>query len=670
MPFYPLQINPGVNVETTRTLNQGGWQTSNLIRFFNGLPQKLGGWVQFTTASILGVVRYLHSWQTLSGVKYLATSTNTNVTVINGNIETDITPIVHTTSGVVVGISLTAMSFNATVTDPTYSPSDSQFVNFLVPLYFPSANIVLSGVYQTFPISGSTYGFKLPAAATVSTTVFSIPTYATMAGSKTVTISGYPHGYLVGNVYTNYVPVTVGGIVVAADNYFVSSVLSATSFTISVPASAVTTQTKPQAPDPVLVYIDFPTLQPAFGPNGAANAPVGLQYPVWITDNWGEFLMASAPFGPIFVWQPQSGAKLTLIPTAPTVNTGIFVAMPEQILVAYGSTEDTQSGPLWDPLFIRWSDVSDYTDWTPATTSQAGSFRLPNGSAIIRGIQAPQQALFWTDIELWSMQYIGFPLVFGFNRIGQNCGLIGPYAVAMMNTGNYWMSQNQFFMLTSGGVSVMACTVWDEVFQNLNPALVGKIVAMPNSYFNEVGWSYPSSESTSENDSYVKVNLSTGVWDYGKLPRSSWIDQSILGPPIGTDPLTTIFQHEIGYDQVAPHLDPTNPVTPLTPSLETGYIMIADGNYMTFVDQIYPDLRFGISPDSNPTGTVMMTVEMIDFPGDNPRVYGPYPVDSQTQWIPLEARGRQMSLKFSSDDLGSFWRIGLVRYRGQPVGRY
>lgn len=670
MPFYPLQIQPGVNVEETRTLNQGGWQTSNLVRFFNGIPQKLGGWIQYTTANVLGIVRYLHPWQVLSGIRYLAVSTNTDVVLIENNIATTISPIVHRTSGVVVGISLTVNTRAATVTDPTYSPSDAQYVNFLVPVYFPAANVVLNGVYQAGPVSGSTYDVFLPEITTVSTSVYQLPNFSTTAGSTTVTVSGYPHGYSVGNVFTNYVNVVVGGIDVVADNYFVTSVPSATSFTIAVPSPAITTQTVAQAPNPVINYIEFTDLEPAFGPNGPPNSPVGLQFPTWITDNWGQILIACAPFGPIFDWDPNAGGNLALIANAPSVNTGIFVAMPEQILVAYGSTENTDDGPEWDPLFIRWSDVSDFTDWTPTTTNQAGSFRLPSGSAIIRGLQAPQQALFWTDIELWSMQYIGFPLVFGFNKIGQNCGLIGPYAVAIMNTGVFWMSQNQFFMLNANGVSVMACTVWDEVFQNLNTALVGKIVAMPNSYFNEIGWCYPSLDSTSENDSYVKVNLSTGVWDYGKLARTSWIDQSILGSPIGTDVFATIFQHEIGYDQVSTHLDPANPVQPLTPSIETGYIMIADGNYMTYVDQIYPDIRFGMSPDSDPTGTIMMTVDMIDFPGDEPRRYGPFPVDSQTQYITLAARGRQMSLKFSSDDIGSFWRIGLVRYRGQPVGRY
>src|SRR6185437_3723243 len=219
--------------------------------------------------------------------------------------------------------------------------------------------------------------------------------------------------------------------------------------------------------------------------------------------------------------------------------------------------------------------------------NQAGSFLLPSGSAIIRGMQAPQQMLFWTDIELWAAQYLGFPLVWGFNKIGQSCGLIAPNAVAMMNGGIYWMSNNQFFILDGNGVHPLPCPVWDQVFQNLNQTYLGKIAAAPNSYFNEMAWHFPSKLSTGENDSYVKVNLTTGEWDYGSLNRTVWIDQSILGGPIAGDTTGLIFQHEVGYDSVSATANPTDPVQPILSFVETGYIMITEGDVFTSVDRIY-----------------------------------------------------------------------------------
>ena len=60
---------------------------------------------------------------------------------------------------------------------------------------------------------------------------------------------------------------------------------------------------------------------------------------------------------------------------------------------------------------------------------------------------------------------------------------------------------------------------------------------------------------------------------------------------------------------------------------------------------------------------------MIDFPSDEPRLYGPFPVNKLTPFVTLRARGRQMALRFESDDLGSFWRLGRIRYNGVADGR-
>src|SRR6185295_5609790 len=94
------------------------------------------------------------------------------------------------------------------------------------------------------------------------------------------------------------------------------------------------------------------------------------------------------------------------------------------------------------------------------------------------------------------------------------------------------------------------CPVWDFVFQNLNTTYAANVRAMPNTPFNEAGWLFPSTSSADgENDSYVKFNITEpgAPWDYGPssaLPRSAWMDQTVLGNPIGGSPTGIIYQHE------------------------------------------------------------------------------------------------------------------------------
>ena len=48
MPLNKFIFQPGINREGTDYDNEGGWFDSNLIRFKNGRPQKIGGWAKDT----------------------------------------------------------------------------------------------------------------------------------------------------------------------------------------------------------------------------------------------------------------------------------------------------------------------------------------------------------------------------------------------------------------------------------------------------------------------------------------------------------------------------------------------------------------------------------------------------------------------------------------------
>lgn len=377
----------------------------------------------------------------------------------------------------------------------------------------------------------------------------------------------------------------------------------------------------------------------------------------WSLDNWGEIVLGNPRGGGIYYWSPNSGFQnASLAPNAPIFNNGIFVAMPEQILVAWGSIA---SGVQQDPLTVRWSDALDFTQWAVTSQTQAGSFRIPTGSAIIGGMQATQQALIWTDLDVWSMTYLGPPLVFGFNKISSGCGLIGPHAMAEMRGGVYWMSPGSFFIMSGGGVQELPCPVWDFVFQNIDSENQNKCVASANSEFDEMTFYFPSLGGNGENDSYVKFNIEEKVWDYGTLARSAWIDQSVLGEPIGASPSGVIFQHEISPDADG---------QPMMPWFETGWFVIAEGQSFAFVDWFFPDMKYGLFGQSQ-GANVLVTISATDYPNGVVRTFGPFNTTSATNFINTRLRGRQIKIRVASTDAGSFWRLGNMRYRVAQDGR-
>ena len=677
MPFAEVKLIPGVNVERTQTLNMAGYSFAQFGRWKDGLFQKIGGWKKFFPLTVSGIPRALHAWQDLNTTDRLAIGTTTSLSIINNNFLADITPQQKTPNF--------APKFSTTNGQARVDVDDSNIADVTIydSVYFNTpvtvGGIILSGAYPISIILGTTtYRLTTPTTATASVTNGgTVPSFTSVNGSSSVTVTLAAHGLSVGGRINFAIPTTVGGVVIYG-NYSVVTVPSSSTFTIAVDTPATSGATiSMNGGNAQIVYtiaLGPPSSGTGYGTGGYGTGGYGtgtipgeqtgtpITATDWTVDNWGEILLACPTNGGIFFYRPGGGFQnAQLIAAAPAFNTGIFVSMPYQILIAYGSTVTQDIGVAQDPLTIKWSDQGNFFDWTPSLTNQAGSYRIPTGSMIVGGLQGPQNAIIWTDLDVWAMQYIGFPLVFGFNKIGSSCGLIGQHAAMQLGGNVYWMGRSNFFALTGNGAAAIPCTVWDKVFQNLDTANAHKAVAFANTIFNEVGWFYPSkSGGTGENDSYVKLNVAEGSWDYGPMGRSAWIDQSVLGNPIATTASGVIYRHEDGFDADG---------QPINAVMQTGYWAINNGSDIAFVDWFQPNMRFGlIDGDQNASLTVTFYSQM--FPGGPVRTYGPYPFNGSKSYINTRIRGRQMAMRIESNDIGSFWRLGLNRYRYAMDGKY
>lgn len=93
--LFPLKLPPGIVNNGTTYQSKGRWFLGNLVRFFQGTVQPIGGWVQRTTSgqTIQGEPNAAFSWLTNDGTAYLAIGTTTNLYVMTaGNVVYDITP--------------------------------------------------------------------------------------------------------------------------------------------------------------------------------------------------------------------------------------------------------------------------------------------------------------------------------------------------------------------------------------------------------------------------------------------------------------------------------------------------------------------------------------------------------------------------------------------------
>lgn len=554
------------------------------------------------------------------------------------------------------------------------------------------------------------------------------PEFTTVSTSARVTVKLENHGYQIGDDFEVPIATTVGGLTLSGI-YSVVGVANSYQFIIAAPAAATSSASAYENGGDIrqefLVGVSVGTLSDnsvyggtgtglygngvySTGEVGTPDVGNNITATDWSLDNWGQILIANPAGGAIYYWTPagSENANAVYIPNSPLYNEGVFVAMPQRQLVAYGSSDST----FQDPLLVRWSEVEDFSVWQGTAANLAGSYRIPTGSKIVGGIQANQQGLLWTDLDCWAMQFIGYPNAYGFNKIGANAGLIGRKAMSQLGGVVYWMSQRQFFRLAGGGPEILPCSVWDQVFQNIYPGSEDKIRCAANTQFGEITWYFAANkipvldangqpaggtvDGTGEVNAYVRFNVLLNQWDYGYdnpnsndinsqaiVGRTAWIDQSVLGPPIGAATSLSlsssanayaIYQHE-GDKNGSTYVDAESidgTTVPILSTFRTGYFALAEGDNQIFIDQVWPDMKWGLTGSGLTNAKVYITFYAANYPGDTPIAYGPYEMTQGVEYLSIRLRARLMSISLNSTETGTFWRIGNVRYRFQPDGKY
>jgi len=674
MPWAAVQLKPGVDTQLTLAANQAGVSQSQLIRYKEGLIQVYGGWATYTAVTIGSTVRDLHAWQDVAGAQHLFVGATANAIVLTSGSGQDITPQTTITNSA-VNVAVTAGSSLAQITDAGANVSTYNTVYFNTPVSV--GGWIFNGAYQITSGGGSPYTIMLSSQSAATASPGVVPSFTTTAGSQVVSVTLPNHGFqAIPGLFQQFIATTTVGGATIQGKYQIASVVSPNVFTINLPQAAPSGATASM--NGGLMQLQYyVTLGPTvpgsgfglgggFGAGGFGTGTPGVGTPGtpitatdWTSDNFGDVLLACPENGPVYAWAASFGFQnFQVVNTAPFFNGGLFVSMPQQILVCWRSTQSTG---VQDPLIVRWSNAGDYTNFVVSNLTTAGSFHIPTGSIIRGGMQCPVFGLISTDIDVWTMTYVGGTIIFNFNRVGTGCGWLSSHACGVLAGNPYWIGTNNFYMLAQQGVTPMPCTVWDFVFQNLSPVDANrkKTRVAVSSGFNEVAWFFCSANAT-EPDSYAKVHIEGQEfeWDYGSLIRTAWIDISVLGMPIGADTNGTLWQHETGNSITGAAL----------PVFRSGWFTIAEGQDLPFIDMIIPDFIWGLYSGAK-DASVVITFFGTDALGATPYTYGPFFVTQATPYINCRIRNKFLSVQVQSNLSAEFWRLGRVRFRMASSGR-
>jgi len=615
MPLLRLFLKPGIDKQNTEYGAEGGWIDSDHVRFRYGLPEKIGGWVQFgeTTVNLVGAPSEIFTWNDLEGSPYIAVGTNKKVYVYYGGTWADITPIRATDTGVT--FDTTSGSALVSINDSGHGAIVGDFVTISATTGNPGgiANATMNAEYEILDVPNNNK-YVIQASVNASST-------ATAVGTAT-----------------------------AAYQINTGSDVSYSDFGWGTGTWGLSTWGTPRPP----------------------SASVALFSSVWQFDTYGENILLQLVDGGIYEWLPSTGVgvRAVAIAGAPTKSKYALVSTPDRHLVCFG-TENTIGTPTsQDPMFVRFSDQDDISVFTSTATNTAGGQRLTDGNYIVSAIRSRGQILIWTDTSLHGMQYLGPPYTFGFQQLGANCGLIGPHAAADVNGIAYWMAKDAFFLF-DGTVKKLPCTVQDFVFKDINLTQSQKVHVGINTQFNEVTWWY-CTEEVDYLDRFVTYNYLEQVWSVGTMPRTAWVDLGAYAYPIASTyeenstaaTISTINGLTAGRSRIFNQEIGTNgDGSAITAFVKSGYFDIGDGDQMLFMKRFIPDFK-------NQEGDLTVHLLLRPYPQASavPSSLDPYTITPSTQKVDTRARGRQISLRIESSAVSTNWRFGTMRVDIQPDG--
>ena len=702
-----LVLRPGLNKENTRYTSENGWYDCDKIRFRQGTPEKIGGWQQISATTFLGFCRSLWAWVTLGNLNLLGVGTNLKFYIERGGVYNDITPIRET---VTLTNPFTATNGSAViaVADAAHGCITNDFVTYsgagITSLGGNITAAVLTGEFQVTVIDINSYTITVSATANATDASGSpgggtvVTQYQINTGpSFTVPLTGWgtgPWGYGTwgnGQVQTdamrlwsqsNFGQDLIFGPRVGPIYYWNANLgVAPSEFTVTIANPAVVTFSSLSGiPNGTAIQL---TTTGAL-PTGLA---VGTVY--YVAGSSGATCNLTATFGGanIITTGTQSGthsvstrginiASLASASDCPAIQNYIAVSDTSRFVFAFGTND--YGSTTQDPMLIRWSDQESVVNWTPAATNQAGSLRLSHGSDIVAAMQARQEILVWTDSSLYSLQYVGAPIVWGSQLVGDNVSIASENAVAYANGIAYWMGVDKFYKY-QGTTQTLNCDLWQYVFQDINKQQFDQVFAGTNEGFNEIWWFYCSGTSTTVN-SYVIFNYAEnqgqGCWYYGSLARTAWLDSGLRDYPLAATYERNLVNHEVGVDD-----NTTGTAVAIESFITSAEFDVEDGDRFGFIWRVLPDVKFVGSTVTNPQITMYLKPMQNSGSGYNvpPSLAGSdnasvtrtatVPIEAFTGQVYIRVRGRQIAMEYRSTTLGVQWQAGSPRIDIRQDGR-
>jgi hypothetical protein len=710
MPLSKLQFRPGVNREMTSYANEGGWFDCDMVRFRDGMPEKIGGWTKLGSNSFLGACRALHSWRTVNLNNYLGVGTNIKYYIEEGEGYFDITPIRSITpvsrnvavsiygasaTGEVGEVSTPMANVSVTLTGVT---AFSQ-INYVDAQSEGGDIVYLTGTSATGEVGGGTFINTLPVEVTgleattavggvnVVTTAVDFDSeiiFSATDGSSTISVNDIEHGAVTGDFVTFTDAIGLGGnitaeilnqeyqiaLVVDEDNYTIvaRTVASVSSITVDgtytpSPVVANASDTGEGGGSTIGAYQINVGVDTSISGNGwgagawgrgtwGSGADINAEADtlrVWSHDNFGEDLIFNVSNGPVYYWDASATNPKTKrgVPLSSLAGASNVPTVATQVMVSDRDRHVIAFGA--NPLGSSVQDPLLIRFSDQQNVAEWTPTTTNTAGDLTVGVGSKIVCAVETRQQT---------LVFTDASL-HGMQFLGPPFTFGLNL----LSDN----ISIAGINATA-SAQDRVFwMGRNEFFVfdGTVRKLPCSVKDYVFSDFNESQSDKV---YCSTNTSfSEVWWFYPSSSSQNVDRYVsynydlnlwtygtLSRTAWTDvgiiqnPIAAGTDGYLYYHEDGFDDGSTNPASALTAYIESSQVDLGDGNEFSFVSRLIPDITFRDSTAASPTA--IFTLKARNFPG------GQYLQEDDSSVI-----------KTASVPVEQFTQQNFVRLRGRSI---
>jgi hypothetical protein len=239
---------------------------------------------------------------------------------------------------------------------------------------------------------------------------------------------------------------------------------------------------------------------------------------------------------------------------------------------------------------VTWSDIDDYTTWTPAADNEAGFQDIyESKSPVVGGEGLGDYFVVYTGNMINVFQYTGGTFVYGRRIADWNVGLWKKNLIASSKSAHFFMSQYNFYVFDGTKVTPIGDGIKKDVWAALVSAQISKAFAFTNELRGEAHFVLPIASGAPALDCIY--NWRNGAWSFDDVLWWAGIDRTEILYPLVTYG---------GTLPVAPATGPANKIftiditdTDAIGAAMTGYVDSAeqgsdDPEVMKVVNTIFP----------------------------------------------------------------------------------